>query len=146
MKEYVKVVANSAISVPRILIFSHISDRDGAALLRLIAQTLKERNVSIKHLILSTYDETPNGTPSGSAPIPPHDIVFRLIPLQSDVLNIPRRIPFQSFRMSTSKFGRVSTEKVIQPSNPASRGLSILPKRSVTKMVECRLFLQEVST
>ena len=64
-------------SVPRILIFSHISDRDGAALLRLIAQTLKERNISIQHLILSTYDETLNGTPSGSAHIALHDIGLR---------------------------------------------------------------------
>ena len=69
MKNYVKVFANSAMSVPRILIFSHISDRDGAALLKLIAQTLMERDVSIQHLILSTYDETLNGTPSGSAHI-----------------------------------------------------------------------------
>ena len=81
MKDYVKVVANSAMSVPRILIFSHISERDGAALLKLIAQTLKERNTSIQHLILSTYDETPNGTPSGNAYIAPYDMLFRLIPL-----------------------------------------------------------------
>ena len=80
MKEYVKVVANSAISVPRILIFSHISDRDGATLLRLIAETLKERNISIKHLILSTYDETLHGTPAGSVHITPCDISVRLIP------------------------------------------------------------------
>ena len=77
MKDYVKVVANSAMSVPRILIFSHISDRDGAALLRLIAQTLKEQNVSIQHLILSTYDETLNGTPLGSAHIALYDICLR---------------------------------------------------------------------
>ena len=146
MKKYVKVVANSAIFVPRILIFSHISDRDGAALLRLIAQTLKKRNVSIQHLILSTYDETFHGTPPGSAHIPPHDILFRLIPLQTDVLNIPRRIPFQSFRMTISKSGRVPTGKVTQLLSPASRELSTLPKRSVTKMVECRRLLQEVST
>ena len=146
MKEHVKVVANSARSVPRILIFSHISDRDGAALLRLIAQTLKERNVSIQHLILSTYDETPHGTPPGSAHITPFGILFRLIPLQTDVLNIPRRISFQSFGMTTSKFGRASTEKATQLSIPASRELSTLPKRLVTKMVECKLLSQEVST
>ena len=146
MKDYVKVVANSAMSVPRILIFSHISERDGAALLKLIAQTLKERNVSIQHLILSTYDETLNGTPSGSAHISPYDILFRLIPLQTDVLNTPRRFSLQSFRMNTSKSGRLSTEKVTRPLNPALRELSTLRKGSVTKMVECRLLLQEVST
>ena len=61
-------MASSTTSVPRILIFSHISDRDGAALLRSIAKTLQERGILIQHLILSTYDERLDGsTPPGSA-------------------------------------------------------------------------------
>ena len=145
MKGHVKVVANRAKSVPRILIFSHISDRDGAALLKLIAQTLKERNILIQNLILSTYDETLDGSPSGNAHITTYDVFFPLILLQTDVLNTPRRNSLQSFGMTTSECGRLSTEKVTQPSNQASRELSILLKRLVTKMMECRLLLQEVS-
>ncbi|KAK3173247.1 hypothetical protein OEA41_006576 [Lepraria neglecta] len=39
----------STTSNPRILIFSHISDRDGAGLLRLIAKTLQERDRCFEH-------------------------------------------------------------------------------------------------
>lgn len=60
--------ASSTTSNPRILIFSHISDRDGAGLLRLIAKTLQERGILMQHLILSTYDERlDGGTPPGGA-------------------------------------------------------------------------------
>ena len=60
--------ASSTTSNPRILIFSHISDRDGAGLLRLIAKTLQERGILIQYLILSTYDERlDGGTPPGGA-------------------------------------------------------------------------------
>lgn len=48
-------------AIPRILIFSHISQRDGAAMLRTIAGTLQEHGVVINHLILSTYQERLDG-------------------------------------------------------------------------------------
>ena len=44
------------------LIFSHISERDGAAILWNIAKTLRENDVSIDHLIISTYEERLDGT------------------------------------------------------------------------------------
>ena len=44
------------------LIFSHISERDGAAILRKIAKTLRENDISIDHLIISTYEECEDGT------------------------------------------------------------------------------------
>ena len=53
-------------SIPRILVFSHISERDGAAMLKSIAKTLRERDVIIDQLILSTYEERLDGkTPIG---------------------------------------------------------------------------------
>lgn len=48
--------------IPRVLIFSHISERDGAAILRAIAKTLSDHKVSIHHLIISTYEERLDGT------------------------------------------------------------------------------------
>lgn len=48
--------------IPRVLIFSHISERDGAAILRAIAKTLREHEVSVHHLIISTYEERLDGT------------------------------------------------------------------------------------
>lgn len=48
-------------SVPHVLIFSHISERDGAAILRELATTLREHNILIHHLILSTYKERLDG-------------------------------------------------------------------------------------
>lgn len=48
--------------IPRVLIFSHISERDGAAILRAIAKILREHEVSIHHLMISTYEERLDGT------------------------------------------------------------------------------------
>ena len=45
----------------RILIFSHFSERDGAALLRCIAKSLQDSNLQIQHVILSTYSERRDG-------------------------------------------------------------------------------------
>lgn len=47
--------------IPRMMIFSHISERDGAALLSCIANTLKLRNITLQRLILSTYDQRLDG-------------------------------------------------------------------------------------
>ena len=48
--------------VPRVVIFSHISERDGAAILRILAKTLRDANVSVDHLVISTYEERLDGT------------------------------------------------------------------------------------
>lgn len=48
--------------MPRVLIFSHISERDGAAMLRSIAETLQRNNVLIDYLIITTYEERLDGT------------------------------------------------------------------------------------
>lgn len=48
--------------IPRVLFFSHISERDAAATLRAITKTLREHEVSIHHLIISTYEERLDGT------------------------------------------------------------------------------------
>ena len=48
--------------VPNIIVFSQISERDGAALLRSIASTLQERHTPIQYLIISTYDQRLDGT------------------------------------------------------------------------------------
>lgn len=50
-----------ATAIPRMMIFSHISERDGPALLRCIANTLKLRNISLQCLIISTYDQRLDG-------------------------------------------------------------------------------------
>lgn len=44
------------------LVFSHISERDGAAILRTIAKTLQENYVSVDYLIITTYEERLDGT------------------------------------------------------------------------------------
>ncbi len=49
-------------SIPRVLVFSHISERDGAAFLRTIAKTLQENDVSVDYLIITTYEERLDGT------------------------------------------------------------------------------------
>lgn len=48
--------------VPRVVIFSHISERDGAAILRAVAKTLRGTNCSVDHLVISTYEERLDGT------------------------------------------------------------------------------------
>lgn len=48
--------------VPRVVIFSHISERDGAAIVRILAKTLRGTNVSVDHLVISTYEERLDGT------------------------------------------------------------------------------------
>ncbi|KAL8725125.1 MAG: hypothetical protein Q9181_006537 [Wetmoreana brouardii] len=45
----------------RILIFSHISKRDGAALLKGVAEALHRGGLQIQHVILSTYEEQQDG-------------------------------------------------------------------------------------
>ena len=45
----------------RILIFSHYSERGGAALLHCIAKSLRESNLQMQHVLLSTYDERRDG-------------------------------------------------------------------------------------
>jgi len=40
-----------------VLIYSQISERDGAAMLRTIAKTLQENDVSIDCLVITTYEE-----------------------------------------------------------------------------------------
>ena len=49
-------------SVPRVLVFSHISERDGAAILRTLAKNLRENDVLIDRLVISTYKERLDGT------------------------------------------------------------------------------------
>jgi len=46
----------------RILIFSNISARDGAALLNCIARSLRDGGIQIQHVILSTYEEREDGS------------------------------------------------------------------------------------
>ncbi|MCJ1314214.1 hypothetical protein MMC25_007894, partial [Agyrium rufum] len=41
----------------RVLIFSHISDRDGASMLKIIAETLRDYDIGMQYVILSTYKE-----------------------------------------------------------------------------------------
>ena len=48
--------------IPRVLIYSHISVRDGAAILRTIAQTLQKNDITIDHLVISTYEERLDGS------------------------------------------------------------------------------------
>lgn len=50
-----------ATTVPRMMIFSHISVRDGAALLGCIANIFKSRNIRLQRLIISTYDQRLDG-------------------------------------------------------------------------------------
>lgn len=47
--------------MPRMMIFSHISERDGAALLDCIANTLKMRNIVLQRVIITTYDQRLDG-------------------------------------------------------------------------------------
>lgn len=48
-------------AIPQVLIFSHISERDGAAILRVISKVLQESAVTIGHLIITTYEERLDG-------------------------------------------------------------------------------------
>lgn len=48
----------------RILIFSHISERDGAALLKGVAKALQRGGLQMQHVILSTYEERQDGAVS----------------------------------------------------------------------------------
>ncbi len=47
--------------LPRVLIFSHISERDGAALLETLASTLKSRKINLHCVIITTYDQRIDG-------------------------------------------------------------------------------------
>ncbi len=44
----------------RVLIFSHISERDGAKLLKILAETLQLRKINFRKVIITTYDERAN--------------------------------------------------------------------------------------
>ena len=54
---YITKLSSITAPLTRILIFSHISERDGASLLKIIAETLKDRGIRISYVILSTYKE-----------------------------------------------------------------------------------------
>ena len=49
--------ARSSGQVPHIVIFSQISERDGATLLRCIAAALQERHIVVQYLIVTTYEQ-----------------------------------------------------------------------------------------
>ena len=57
-------VSSRTLPYTRILIFSHISERDGAALLKGLAKALQRNGLQIKHVILSTYEERQDGAVS----------------------------------------------------------------------------------
>lgn len=57
-------VSNTSPPCTRVLIFSHISVRDGAALLKGVAQALHRGGVQIQHVILSTYEQQQDGAAS----------------------------------------------------------------------------------
>lgn len=44
-----------------VLVFSHISERDGVALLLRIAATLKESHVNMQYLVITTYNQKSSG-------------------------------------------------------------------------------------
>lgn len=54
--------SSKILPVTRILIFSHVSERDGAAILKGVARGLQESGMQIQHVILSTYEERQDGT------------------------------------------------------------------------------------
>ena len=59
----------------RVLIFSHISDRNGASMLRIIAETLRDCGIGISHVILSTYKEKlDNNLRPGKSVEEPHQV------------------------------------------------------------------------
>ncbi|KAL8906531.1 MAG: hypothetical protein Q9207_001969 [Kuettlingeria erythrocarpa] len=63
----VELKANVSSTTPpctRVLIFSHISERDGAALLKGVAEALHRGGLQIQHVILSTYEERQDGAVS----------------------------------------------------------------------------------
>ena len=43
------------------LIFSHVSERDGAALLESLANTLQSREIKIACVVITTYDHRVDG-------------------------------------------------------------------------------------
>ena len=43
------------------IVFSHVSDRDGAKILQRIAETLHRHDMAVDHLIVSTYHEKSEG-------------------------------------------------------------------------------------
>lgn len=57
-------VSSTSPPCTRVLIFSHISERDGAALLKGVAETLRRGGLQIQHVILSTYEERQDGAVS----------------------------------------------------------------------------------
>lgn len=57
-------VSSTSPPCTRVLIFSHISERDGAALLKGVAETLHRGGLQIQHVILSTYEERQDGAVS----------------------------------------------------------------------------------
>ena len=55
-------VFSTNIQLKRILIFSQLSERDGTAILRCAAKTLRENGLPIQHVILTTYEERQDGS------------------------------------------------------------------------------------
>ena len=50
-----------ATTLPCVLIFSHISERDGGALLNILASTLKSRKIVLQCVIITTYNQKLDG-------------------------------------------------------------------------------------
>lgn len=57
-------ISSKSQTCTRVLIFSHISERDGAALLKGVAEVLHRGGLQIQHVILSTYEERQDGAVS----------------------------------------------------------------------------------
>lgn len=58
---FVERIMDDGKDLPHILIFSHFSKRDGVALLRSLAETLRDSKIQVHYVILSSYDELRNG-------------------------------------------------------------------------------------
>ena len=102
-------------SIPCVLIFSHISERDGPAMLRIIAQTLQEHSVTIDHLILTTYQERLDEQQSIGEP----QIAITLSAWPDFVLDRPFKI-FQGCFLQEIQQEYVSAWRVFQPSADVS--------------------------
>ena len=57
-----------------IVIFSHISERDGGNILRKLAQALHQRHVPIQHLIISTYEQSLDGSQDAGKRLIPRNL------------------------------------------------------------------------
>ena len=59
---YVEAIERTQKDSIQILIFSHFSERDGAAILRCIAVCLQKRAIRMQHVIFTSYEERMDGT------------------------------------------------------------------------------------